>query len=202
MKICNITAKAPRPLRNAKEKFSWRNFVPLASWRYVLLAGFLFVVGCTNAREELGLKRDAPDEFAVVKRAPLELPPNYDLRPPRPGAARPQEQATSLQAQSAVYGRDPVAGNSLPGNASAADRAFLEMAGVLTLDPQIRAKLDREQSYVSDENTTVMQKLGISEQEPGGAAEIVNAPAEAERLKKNQKEGKPVTDGQTPTIKR
>ncbi|MCK6418013.1 MAG: DUF3035 domain-containing protein [Alphaproteobacteria bacterium] len=173
--------------------------------RILFALGFIslavLLAGCSNAREELGLKRDAPDEFAVVKRAPLELPPNYDLRPPRPGASRPQEQTTSLQAQSAVYGRDPVAGNELPANASSADRVFLEMAGVLTLDPQIRAKLDRETQYLADQNTTVMQKLGISETKPGGEANIVNAPEEAARLKKNQQEGKPVTDGDTPTIK-
>ena len=39
-----------------------------------------------------GLSRDAPDEFQVVTRAPLSIPPSMgDLPPPRPGAQRPQE---------------------------------------------------------------------------------------------------------------
>ena len=31
----------------------------------------------------------SPDEFAVVRRAPLILPPDYGLRPPRPGETGP-----------------------------------------------------------------------------------------------------------------
>ncbi|MGY8960888.1 MAG: DUF3035 domain-containing protein, partial [Alphaproteobacteria bacterium] len=38
----------------------------------------------------LGYEKAAPDEFSVVKRAPLALPPDYGLRPPRVGAQRPQ----------------------------------------------------------------------------------------------------------------
>jgi len=38
------------------------------------------------------------DEFAVVTKAPLIMPPDYNLRPPRPGAARPQEQSERQQA--------------------------------------------------------------------------------------------------------
>ena len=34
-----------------------------------------------NAKEKLGLKRSAPNEFMVTPRAPLSLPPEYDLLP-------------------------------------------------------------------------------------------------------------------------
>ena len=51
------------------------------------LISFLALSGCSDAKEQLGLTRSAPDEFAVVKRAPLAMPPDYTLRPPRPGAA-------------------------------------------------------------------------------------------------------------------
>lgn len=44
----------------------------------------------------------APDEFAVVKRAPLIVPPDYDLRPPDPGAPRPNVGRTSDQARVAL----------------------------------------------------------------------------------------------------
>ena len=39
------------------------------------LAAALTLSACAGAKEELGLTRSAPDEFAVVKRAPLEMPP-------------------------------------------------------------------------------------------------------------------------------
>ncbi|MGH7063561.1 MAG: DUF3035 domain-containing protein, partial [Stellaceae bacterium] len=43
-----------------------------------------------------------PDEFAVESRAPLTIPPDFDLRPPEPGAARPQEKSTSQQAEQVI----------------------------------------------------------------------------------------------------
>ena len=49
-----------------------------------------------------GLTRDAPDEYTVTTRAPLSMPPDYNLRPPRPGSPRPQEQSERQQAQEAL----------------------------------------------------------------------------------------------------
>src|SRR3546814_5174685 len=45
----------------------------------------------------------SPDEFRVVSRAPLTLPPDYNLRPPEPGAPRPQVGTPSQQAERAVF---------------------------------------------------------------------------------------------------
>lgn len=40
------------------------------------------LAACSTAdKEKLGLVKTAPDEFMVVTRAPLTLPPDYDLRP-------------------------------------------------------------------------------------------------------------------------
>jgi len=48
--------------------------------------------------------RSSLDEFAVSKRAPLTIPPDFALSPPRPGAPRPQEADSSQQALSALFG--------------------------------------------------------------------------------------------------
>ncbi|KJS38300.1 MAG: hypothetical protein VR70_10355, partial [Rhodospirillaceae bacterium BRH_c57] len=43
--------------------------------------------GCGGGvKETLGLNRQAPDEFQVVSRPPLAIPPEFKLRPPEPGA--------------------------------------------------------------------------------------------------------------------
>src|SRR3954469_19468556 len=64
----------------------------------VLLAG----CGSSQLSRTFGLTRDAPDEFTVTTRAPLSLPPDFSLRPPRPGAPRPQEQSERQQAEEAL----------------------------------------------------------------------------------------------------
>lgn len=48
--------------------------------------------------------KSAPDEFAVGRAAPLVVPPDFALVPPRPGQPRPQEADSSTQALSALFG--------------------------------------------------------------------------------------------------
>jgi len=45
----------------------------------------------------------APDEFEVVDRAPLVIPPESELRPPRPGEPRAQEIDPGRQAYEALF---------------------------------------------------------------------------------------------------
>ena len=70
----------------------------------VLLVAAGLLAGCSEARQAMGLGKRAPDEFTVVKRAPLSLPPEYSLRPPEPGAPRPQEPSPTAQARQQVLG--------------------------------------------------------------------------------------------------
>ncbi|WGF87112.1 DUF3035 domain-containing protein [Marinivivus vitaminiproducens] len=66
----------------------------------------LAMAGCTqrNVASTLGLGKRSPDEFQVVRSAPLVMPPNYQLRPPTPGAPRPQEGTTGDQVREALVG--------------------------------------------------------------------------------------------------
>ena len=49
----------------------------------MLGAALAALAGCSGTvQEKLGLGKRAPDEFQVVRRAPLILPPDYSLRPP------------------------------------------------------------------------------------------------------------------------
>ena len=41
---------------------------------------------CDTLRRDAGLTKQSPDEFAVVTKAPLIIPPNFNLHPPAPGA--------------------------------------------------------------------------------------------------------------------
>ena len=55
---------------------------------FVILA-LLSLSACSTAtKEKLGLSKKAPNEFMVAPRAPLSLPPEYNLRP----VVEPQEQ--------------------------------------------------------------------------------------------------------------
>lgn len=159
----------------------------------------LVLASCEGAREQLGLERNPPDEFAVVKRAPLSMPPNYTLRPPRPGALRPQEQAPIEQARETVFGQQTR--QIVPETPDDAEKAFLQQAGALQTDPAIRKKIDAETQELRDRNKPVAQKLlGIGGNRDEISASVVDAPEETARIRQNIEEGKPLTEGETPSI--
>jgi Protein of unknown function (DUF3035) len=66
---------------------------------FVALVGTLGLAGCSDFKQAIGLEPTMPNEFAVESNPPLTIPPDYDLRPPEPGAPRPQEQSMAKQAE-------------------------------------------------------------------------------------------------------
>jgi hypothetical protein len=69
--------------------------------------GALLLQGCTDLKRSIGLEKTSPDEFAVESRAPLTMPPDFELRPPQPGAARPQEKSSGQQARQVIEQAGP-----------------------------------------------------------------------------------------------
>ena len=51
--------------------------------------GALALGGCSALENLGGAKKVSPDEFKIVSHSPLTMPPNAELRPPRPGEPRP-----------------------------------------------------------------------------------------------------------------
>jgi hypothetical protein len=154
--------------------------------------------GCGDTRKMLGLDKATPDEFKIMSRAPLSLPPDYALRPPDPGAPRPQEQTIPQRAVSAVTGAAPAAPT---GSLSAGESAFLTHVGANQADPKIRDVVDRENSTIVTANATFMDHL-MFWRTPEDPSPVVDAQRESQRLRENAALGKPVDDGQTPTIAR
>lgn len=190
-------------------------------WAVAAVAA-LAVSGCSKpAGQVLGFEKTAPDEFAVVKRAPLTLPPDFGLRPPRPGAPRPQEVSSRSSAQESLLGtpsetaetqrptrRDARASRSeRVAGRSAAEVALLNKSGALDVDPAIRDVINRETagSANAEEESFVDKLLFWREKKPEAGAKdytIVDANKERRRLQENEALGKPVTAGETPTIRR
>ena len=63
----------------------------------------LVAAGCSGLRDAAGLTKKSPDEFAVTTKAPLVVPPNFNLRPPSPGAPPTNQNDPSTNAQYALF---------------------------------------------------------------------------------------------------
>lgn len=162
----------------------------------------LMVTACSQAKETLGLNKAAPDEFKVVRHAPLTMPPSYDLRPPAPGAPRPQEQTPKDQARDSLFGEAASQNKPVNANVTPAENALLQKAGAVDRRPNIRTAVDQEAAEAGDSEEAVIDKLmnlsGIKEP----AAKVVDPKKEIERIQKNKELGKPITEGETPSRKR
>jgi hypothetical protein len=167
----------------------------------VALAAVTSLGACSDARKSLIQGKKAPDEFAVYSRAPLTVPPEFGLRPPAPGTPRPEGKDPSGLAYQAMTGKKPArktGGETFAGTPG--EQALLRSADALNTDPMIRETVNRETSVLAEESQSVTDKLLFSDSSEFGTQ--VDPTKESQRLKENQALGKPLNEGEVPTIRR
>lgn len=188
-----------------------QNFLKLST--LLIACGCLSACGEGSVGEKLGIERKAPDEFRVLSRPPLNVPPEFNLRPPSDGSDVTGLEVPAAQAaEETVFGSSPETQKSTtlqPGNAPTAvmpvessdtgsqtDRNFLSRAGASSANPAIRQIIRQETGTTGyEEKESVLKILGTDNpREP-----MVDAEKEKERLETNKKEGKAVDEGDTPT---
>ena len=194
-----------------------------------LLMGTFALVGCSDVRDVFGTRKDPPDEFQVVARAPLALPPNFDLRPPEPGVDRPQEGSTTDMAASRILGRGAAGTSSAAapaglsgsgfgtsfaagtppqaaptpsvGVSSTGESVLRAQLGVDQAQPDIRRVVNEETANFEYDTRYPIDRLLFWKPEAEKGI-VVDPNQENRRLRQNSALGKSVTDGQTPTIER
>lgn len=104
--------------------------------------------GCDSFNRAIGKTRVIPDEFQVVSNAPLAIPPDYALRPPRvgngPEQANPTDQAreTVFRAGDTANTQQPVAAPRP--NMSVGEQDLLRQAGATNAPSDIRQTVDAD----------------------------------------------------------
>lgn len=167
-----------------------------------LAAPLVAACGGSDLSRTFGFTRDPPDEFQVRTQAPLSIPPEFALRPPRPGAPRPQETppreaAQGLLVARTVTARQPVAprAGSSPGEA-----ALLAAAGP-SPPPDLRREIDTETALLAERDRSFVDRL-LFWRRPEDTAGVLDARREAQRLREAAALGREVTEGDTPLIQR
>jgi hypothetical protein len=143
----------------------------------IAAASVLALSGCNTASKALGLAKVTPDEFRIVTKAPLVVPPDYALRPPAPGEPRPQE----LQPDSAA--RAVLVGQVQAADRSAGENRFVARAGAAQPDPLIRFVVDDENGGIAHKDQSfasrvMFWKKGDDNANVGATAPTAAAPAQ------------------------
>jgi hypothetical protein len=141
-----------------------------------VLAAATAASGCAGLTRAIGGGKVVPDEFRVVTQAPLTLPPDYNLRPPRPGEPRPQELQPEEEARAALFGADVGQG------ATQGERTLVAAAGADAADPGIRDTVDFEGQGVVRRNEGFVNRLLSFGGSDAQAPAPINAEEEARRL--------------------
>jgi Protein of unknown function (DUF3035) len=106
------------------------------------------LAGCDSFNRAIGKTRVIPDEFDVVTNAPLAIPPDYALRPPRVGNG-PEQASATAQARETVFRAGDSNGDAtpLPGpdkTMSPGEQDLLKQAGATNVPSDIRQTVDAD----------------------------------------------------------
>jgi hypothetical protein len=158
------------------------------------------LAGCTSTRKALGMNKVTPDEFRIVTKAPLVIPPDYALRPPAPGEPRPQE----LQPESAA--RTALLGQREAEVRSDGEKMLVAKAGADKADPLIRYVVDDEFGDVAHKEKSFADRVMFwraTDKAPSApaAAAVDNTPAPVDAASEEERIAK-LTGGKPVVIQR
>ncbi|MBL4871676.1 MAG: DUF3035 domain-containing protein [Robiginitomaculum sp.] len=106
----------------------------------LITASALISTGCSSAGRALGMGKTTPNEFNILTKPPLVVPPEYNLRPPRSGELNIEEKYATVAARKALIGEiDPV-------KPSQGESILMAKAGGGRADPAIRVIIDGQNS--------------------------------------------------------
>ena len=126
------------------------------------LGGALVTTACSSNGDSA-----APNEFRIIKKAPLTFPPEYSLRPPEIGTTRPAELSAERAERALTFGQQ------IGANASPAEQVMVAKAGAISVSPIIRELIDYEEAGILRKSATIGDAVTGwtgSEEEVAGAS--------------------------------
>jgi len=163
-----------------------------------LLAILAGLPACSSVKNALGMTKQKPDEFAIVTKAPLVMPPDFSLRPPRPGALGPNESTPLDAAKETVFGGEDKKVEPADGQ-SAGEVALLQNAGAAKADPEIRHVISAENRGAEAKDDGFVDKVMFWNDDTPKADPVVDAAAEAARIRTAEQNGQPVAQAPATT---
>ena len=143
---------------------------------------------CSDFRKAIGTEKSSPDEFQVVVRPSLVLPPNFSSRPTAAtGAQTAATVASDAQAQASV----------LLGARETGASDYSDIFAFDKIVEDVRSKVDEETAGIKFERRLPIQVLfgGLPDVGP-----VIDKMAEDRRIRRNRLENRSLSYGATPAI--
>lgn len=172
-----------------------------------MMVGLLFIIaplaGCSEVtHKQLGLNKESPDEFQVISRPALIIPPNYDLRPPHEGSDYDARSASDDA--KAILGTGRSRDNNFDSKKlSPAEAHFLDQAGTSEKVSGIRHMLKQDHLVKQKSQEGFWEKLkSFSPTSPHQPEPIVDAAEESSRVKEAIANKEAVNADDTPMLEK
>ena len=111
----------------------------------IFMLNLSLLSGCgSELSDVLGTNKMPPDEFTILTKPPLIVPPEYNLRPPAEGEIRPNAQQPNRQLQSILFGQNQT------DDFSSSEISLMTGSDVAEAIPNIKEVLDSEMRDVEE----------------------------------------------------
>jgi len=147
----------------------------------VFAAATASLCGCSSIRSLAGMNKMPPDEFAVLTKAPLVIPPDFGLMPPKSGAAPTNQSDPTGVASSSLYGSN-LEGAGGRGSVSASEQYLIAKTGADKTDPKIREEIAADNTSLLAADDSFADSLMFWQEKKPDQGKAVDADAEAKRL--------------------
>ena len=122
------------------------------------LLAMVILSACTEGmRESFGYGKQAPDEFLVLTKSPLVIPPDYALRPPSSSADK--STSPSSAARAALLGQKPPELGPVDADVSDGEKELLKQSGASSQQDTIRQRINSEVRNVVPQNRALVERL-------------------------------------------
>ena len=154
---------------------------------FPIIIGFVIVFGanaCSDYRRAIGTEKSTPDEFQVVVRPPLSLPPEFSTRPDATTTDLGVDEKSSRNLMNKLFERR---------NTTATD--YDEFFELKFIEPDIRIKVDQETTGIIFERRLPIHVIfgGLPDVGP-----ILDQMAEDRRIRVNLMQKRAINKGATP----
>lgn len=148
--------------------------------RALTVLAALAALGACDTVKRLTEPADAPSQTSDldVKRPPLTLPPDFNLRPPAASGVGATDITASQQARQTVFGlnqeKGPEASIQRKAGRSLGESALLQHAGASAVNPDVRVKVDRESDTLARQEQSFVNNLMKPDDGQGGDAQTAD----------------------------
>jgi hypothetical protein len=121
-----------------------------------LLCMTLTVSACGGGLSDaFAYKKNPPDEFAILKKQPLIIPPDYSLKPPNEAGSKIARTSTRVEAEQILTGREV----DISEIASDGEKEILDRIGSDPSQNNVRSKIQSDGNNVIGKEQAVTENL-------------------------------------------